>query len=82
MPNGINIQIFSFMTKSESTKRSPQCRMVEIDGILYLVIDGKLYRYANLTLDKGFKISLGRAGSEDVLMHMLNRLLGLRIKWL
>lgn len=56
--------------------------MVEIDGILYMLIDGKLYRYANLTLDKGFKITLGRPGSEEVLMHMLNRLLGLRIKWL
>lgn len=56
--------------------------MVEIDGILYMFIDGKLYRYANLTLDKGFKITLGRPGSEEVLKHMLNRLLGLRIKWL
>ena len=55
---------------------------MEIDGICYQVIEGKLYRYANLTLDKGFKISLGRPGSEDVLMHMLNRLLGLRIAWL
>ncbi len=70
------------MSKTQTTRKSPQGKMVEIDGILYLVIDGKLYRYANLTLDKGFKISLGRAGSEDVLMHMLNRLLGLRIKWL
>ena len=55
---------------------------MEIDGILYMFIDGKLYRYANLTLDKGFKITLGRPGSEEVLKHMLNRLLGLRIKWL
>ena len=79
MPNGINIQIFSFMTKSESTKRSPQCRMVEIDGICYQIIDGKLYRYADLTLDKGFKIVLGRPGSEEILKNLLNRLLGFRI---
>ena len=70
------------MGKTQKTQKSPQGKMVEIDGILYMFIDGKLYRYANLTLDKGFKITLGRPGSEEVLMHMLNRLLGLRIKWL
>ena len=70
------------MSKTQKTLKSPQGKMVEIDGILYLVIEGKLYRYANLTLDKGFKITLGRPGSEEVLMHLLNRLLGLRIKWL
>lgn len=73
---------FSFMSSTQKTKKSPQGKMVEIDGILYMFIDGKLYRYANLTLDKGFKITLGRPGSEEVLKHMLNRLLGLRIKWL
>lgn len=70
------------MSSTQKTKKSPQGKMVEIDGILYMFIDGKLYRYANLTLDKGFKITLGRPGSEEVLKHMLNRLLGLRIKWL
>ena len=70
------------MSNTQKTKKSPQGKMVEIDGILYMFIDGKLYRYANLTLDKGFKITLGRPGSEEVLKHMLNRLLGLRIKWL
>lgn len=52
---------------------------MEIDGIHYLIIDGKLYRYADLTMDKGFKIVLGRYGSEELLKHLLNRLLGLRI---
>jgi predicted transposase/invertase (TIGR01784 family) len=53
--------------------------MVEIEGISYQVIDGKLYRYADLTLDKGFKIVLGRTGSEDILKNLLNRLLDIRI---
>jgi predicted transposase/invertase (TIGR01784 family) len=53
--------------------------MVEIDGILYQIIDGKLYRYADLTLDKGFKIVLGRPGSEEILKNLLNRLLGVGI---
>jgi predicted transposase/invertase (TIGR01784 family) len=70
------------MEKKQKTAKTPQGKLVEIDGICYQVIEGKLYRYANLTLDKGFKITLGRPGSEDVLMHMLNRLLGLRIAWL
>jgi predicted transposase/invertase (TIGR01784 family) len=70
------------MDNKQKTAKTPQGKLVEIDGICYQVIEGKLYRYANLTLDKGFKISLGRPGSEDVLMHMLNRLLGLRITWL
>lgn len=68
--------------EKKKTVKAPQAKMVEIDGVCYQVIDGKLYRYAKLTLDKGFKISLGRPGSEEVLMHMLNRLLGLRIAWL
>ena len=50
--------------------------MVEIDGVNYQVIDGKLYRYANLTMDKAFKIVLGRIGSEDLLKNLLNRILG------
>lgn len=53
--------------------------MVEIDGISYQIIDGKLYRYADLTLDKGFKIVLGRPGSEGILMNLLNRLFGFGI---
>ena len=67
------------MTGKESTKRSPQCWMVEIDGVSYQIIDGKLYRYADLTLDKGFKIVLGRPGSEEILKNLLNRLLGIGI---
>lgn len=63
----------------ENSKKTPQGRLVEIDGIRYLVVSGKLYRYADLTSDKGFKIVLGRVGSEDVLMHMLNRLIGTSI---
>ena len=53
--------------------------MVRIDDIEYLVVSGKLYRYADLTSDKGFKIVFGRVGSEEVLMHMLNRLIGTNI---
>ena len=59
--------------------KTPKGKLVEIDGITYQIIEGKLYRYADLTLDKGFKIVLGRIGSEDVLRHMLNRLLGTSI---
>jgi len=51
------------MSKTKKKQKSPQGRMVEIDGVHYMLIDGKLYRYANLTLDKGFKITLGRPGS-------------------
>ena len=54
-------------------------RLVEIDGVSYQLIDGKLYRYADLTNDRAFKIVLGRIGSEEVLMHLLNRLLGTSI---
>lgn len=50
-----------------------------MDGVYYQVIDGKLYRYANLTMDKAFKIVLGRIGSEDVLRNLLNRMLGTKI---
>ena len=58
---------------------SPTGRLVEIDGIRYLIVNGKLYRYANLTMDKGFKIVFGRIGSEEVLKNLLNRLLGTKI---
>lgn len=51
-------------------------RLIEVDGITYQLINGKLCRYADLTFDKGFKIVLGRPGSEDVLKNLLNRLLG------
>ena len=54
--------------------------MIEVDGVEYQLIDGRLYRYADITLDKGFKIVFGRIGSEDVLMNMLNRLLGTKIR--
>ena len=64
---------------SKNNSKRPKGKMVEIEGIRYLLIDGKIYRYADLTLDKGFKIVLGRPGSEEVLKHLLNRLLGLRI---
>ena len=62
------------------SERTPKGRVVEIDGVQYQVIRSKLYRYADLTMDKGFKIVLGRIGSENVLMHLLNRLLGMRIR--
>ena len=67
------------MRKTNNSERTPKGRLVEVDGIQYLLIDGKLYRYADLTMDKGFKIVLGCPGSEEVLRHMLNSLLGLRI---
>ena len=66
----------------KKSKKSPKGKLVEIDGIWYQVINGKLYRYADLTFDKGFKIVLGRSGSEDVLKHLLNRILGTDIQWL
>lgn len=59
--------------------KTPKGKLVEIDGISYQIIEGRLHRYADLTFDKGFKIVLGRIGSEDVLRHLLNRLLGTSI---
>ena len=62
-----------------NSSKTPNGKLVEIDGITYQIIDGKLYRYVDLTFDKGFKIVLGRIGSEEVLRHLLNRLLGTSI---
>ncbi len=62
-----------------NSSKTPKGRLVEIDGITYQIIDGKLYRYADLTFDKGFKIVLGRIGSEELLRNLLNRLLGTSI---
>ena len=74
----INVHYTRIMIKD--SEKTPKGRVVEIDGIQYQVIRSKLYRYADLTMDKGFKIVLGRIGSENVLMHLLNRLLGMRIR--
>jgi predicted transposase/invertase (TIGR01784 family) len=63
----------------KSSLKEPTGKLVEIEGIEYLLVDGKLYRYADMTLDKGFKIVLGRPGSEEILKNLLNRLLGIRI---
>lgn len=52
---------------SKELKRTPEVRMVTVDGVEYQLIDGRLYRYADVTLDKGFKIVFGRVGSEEVL---------------
>ena len=68
------------MIKDRHSVNSPKGRLVEIDGIQFQVINGKLHRYADLTLDKGFKIVLGRVGSEEVLKNLLNRILGTCIK--
>jgi hypothetical protein len=57
---------------NQNSFREPQGRLVEVDGVQYQLIDGRLHRYADLTLDKGFKIVLGRIGSERILMNMLN----------
>lgn len=54
-------------------------RIEVIDGISYQKIGDKLYRYADLTLDKGFKIVLGMPGNEELLKNLLNRLLGTQI---
>ena len=70
------------MIKEKKTSHSPQGRLVEVDGIQYQLIGGKLCRYADLTMDKGFKIVLGQTGSEEVLKHLLNRMLGTKISWL
>ena len=71
--------IFCKMIRSDFSNRIPKGRLIEVDGISYQLIDGKLYRYADLNRDKGFKIVLGCPGSEELLKHLLNRLLGLRI---
>jgi hypothetical protein len=63
----------------KKSKNTPKGRLVEIDGVTYLLIDGNLLRYADLTFDKGFKIVLGCIGSEEILRHLLNRLLGTSI---
>ena len=39
-----------------SSLNEPTGKLVAIEGIEYLLVDGKLYRYADMTLDKGFKI--------------------------
>lgn len=49
----------------KKSKDTPKGRLVEIDGVTYLLIDGNLLRYADLTFDKGFKIVLGCIGSEE-----------------
>ena len=66
----------------KNNSKEPSGRLVEIDGVQFLMIGGVLYRYADLTLDKGFKIVLGRPGSEEILKNMLNRLLGTTITYL
>lgn len=59
--------------------QGPKDKLVEIDGVSYQLIESTLYRYADLTLDKGFKIVLGKPGSEEVLKNLLNCLLGTKI---
>lgn len=63
----------------KNNSNEPKGKLVEVEGVQYLMVDGVLYRYADLTLDKGFKIVLGRPGSEEILKNLLNRLLGIRI---
>ena len=72
-------QICFIMNEKKHSVNSREGKLVEIDGISYQIINGKLYRYANLTLDKAFKIVLGRAGSEELLQSLLNRILGTHI---
>ncbi len=77
-----DVNILTFIIMIQKSRKSPKGKLAEVDGISYQVIDGKLCRYADLTLDKGFKIVLGRPGSEEVLKHLLNRILGTSIQWL
>lgn len=65
--------------KQKNDSNSPKGRLVKVDGVQFQLIDGKLYRYADLTMDKGFKIVFGQIGSEELLKNLLNRLLGTRI---
>ena len=67
------------MSKDKNPAYSSKGKLIEIDGVQFQVINGKLCRYADLTLDKGFKVVLGRYGSEEVLKNLLNRILGMRI---
>lgn len=67
------------MKTNQKKTKSQKGRLVELDGIKYQIIDGKLYRYADLTMDKAFKIVLGRIGSEELLKNLLNSLLGTNI---
>ena len=63
----------------EKNSKEPSGQMIELNGVQYLVIDGVLYRYADMTLDRGFKIVLGSSGSEEILKDLLNCLLGIQI---
>ena len=72
-----NVKYLCVMKNNNS--KGVQGRIIDVDGIKFQIIDGKLFRYADLTLDKGFKIVLGRIGSERILMDLLNCLLGLKI---
>ena len=63
----------------KNNSKEPSGQMVELNGVQYQVIDGVLYRYADMTLDKGFKIVLGSPGSEEILKNLLNRLIGTKI---
>ena len=67
------------MNEERISINSPKGRLVEIDGVRYQVVGGKLFRYVDLTMDKAFKIVLGRVGSEEILMHLLNSILGTSI---
>ena len=67
-----------FIMKQKNDSISPKGRLVKVDGVQFQLIDGKLYRYADLTMDKGFKIVFGQIGSEELLKNLLNRLLSLR----
>ena len=74
-----NVQILIVMNEERISINSPKGRLVEIDGVRYQVVGGKLFRYVDLTMDKAFKIVLGRVGSEEILMHLLNSILGTSI---
>ena len=63
----------------QKSKKTPTGRLVEIDGITYQLIDGKLCRYADLTFDKGFKIVLGCPGSDTMITTILKSHIRLNI---
>ena len=41
-------KLFNFMIMKKKSKNTPKSRLVEIDGVTYLLIDGNLLRYEKL----------------------------------
>ena len=67
------INLLNYIIMFEKNSKEPSGQMIELNGVQYLVIDGVLYRYADMTLDRGFKIVLGSSGSDGRLATSLLR---------